>query len=147
MMKRIILLLPILVSILFISGCKDSNQNFIKVDYNNTPANVQKFIDSNSDKNGVYLFMGDYLGSNKKDSYIFFNLHHVIQGEKAAILKDIKYDTADDIFNVYFSTEYTDDYSKNAVNKVIYKIKIPDKISRIDLHKDGTHIPFDKIGN
>lgn len=143
MSKMIILLLPILIVISIMAGCGKSSQNFFRVDYNSVPEKVQKFIDSNSNKNGVYL----YSDGIKEDRYVYFNSYNVIQGEKAAFFKDIKYDTAEDRLNIYFGTEYTDNYSNKLDNKVIYKLITQDNIERIDLHKNGIHIPFDVIGN
>ncbi len=142
-MFKKILLLPVLIIISIMVGCGKSDNRFFRVDYSNIPQKVQKYIDANSDKNGVYL----YTTGNKQDEYVYFNSFNVVQGEKAAFFKDIRYDTDDDRLNIYFSTEYTDDYSKINDNKVIYKLSTQEKIKRIDLHKNGTHVPFDIIGN
>jgi len=142
-MKKMIYLLLIscwLVAIL--TGCnKKAEPEFSKVELQNVSKAVQNFMDRNSEKNGIYLY-----SKSNADEYIFLNAFNVIQGEKAASFKDIKYNIKENTLNIYFNEELTDDYTKNIDNKIIYKIKSSLEFDTIKVFRNGKGIPFDVVG-
>jgi hypothetical protein len=142
-MKKMMYLLLIaccLVSVL--NGCnKKTEAEFYEVELQNVPNTVQDFMDRNSKKNGVYLYSKINL-----DSYLFLNAFNVIQGEKAAYFKDIKYNINENTLNIYFNEELTDDYTMKLDNRLIYKIKSSMEFDTIKVFRNDREIPIDVVG-
>ncbi|SDG60604.1 hypothetical protein [Desulfosporosinus hippei] len=126
MRKMIYLLLIFCLVLTTTMGCnKESDSEFSKVVRQDIPKRVQNFIDTNSEKNGVYLYSSNI--DNDDYSYFFLNAINVNQGDRASFFTDVKFEIEEQeqTLKISFNEELTDDsyYTRKIDNMLIYKIK------------------------
>lgn len=130
-------------------GCnKESDSEFSKVVRQDIPKRVQNFIDTNSEKNGVYLYSSNI--DNDDYDYLFLNAINVNQGDRASFFTDVKFEIEEQehTLKINFNEELTDDlnYTQKIDNMLIYKIKSSESFDTIKVFKNGKAIPIDVVG-
>lgn len=149
-MRKIIYLLLIFCLVLATTlGCnKESDSEFSKVVRQDIPKRVQNFIDTNSEKNGVYLYSSNI--DNDDYDYLFLNAINVNQGDRASFFTDVKFEIEEQehTLKINFNEELTDDlnYTQKIDNMLIYKIKSSESFDTIKVFKNGKAIPIDVVG-
>jgi len=130
-------------------GCnKESDSEFSKVVRQDIPKRVQNFINTTSEKNGVYLYASNI--DNDDYDYFFLNAINVNQGDRASFFTDVKFEIVEQehTLKISFNEELTDDssYNRKIDNMLIYKFKSSEKFDTIIVFKNGEAIPIDVIG-
>jgi uncharacterized protein YcfL len=124
--------------VLLLAGC-NSKLSYSETDLESVEKDVQDFVLSVSDTNGVYLYFNGtkkaYVflnGVNKEEGELFFKHFHV---EAVGNMLDISYSQEENI-------EATD---KSFKNQMLYEINKDKDYVKIQLFKNGEKIPFDSI--
>ncbi len=149
MRKMFYLLLFFCLVLATTMGCnKKSDSEFSKVERQDIPKRVQNFIDTNNEKNGVYLYSSNI--DNDDYDYFFLNAINVNQGDRASFFTDVKFqiEEQEHTLNINFNEELNDDsnYTLKIDNMLIYKIKSSEKFDTIKVFKNGKAIPIDVVG-
>lgn len=149
MRKMIYLLLIFCLVLATTLGCnKESDSEFSKVVRQDIPKRVQNFIDTTSEKNGVYLYASNI--DNDDYDYLFLNAINVNQGDRASFFTDVEFEIEEQehTLKISFNEELADDsnYTQKIENMLIYKIKSSEKFDTIKVFKNGEAIPIDVVG-
>ncbi|WP_242833838.1 hypothetical protein [Desulfosporosinus sp. OT] len=127
---------------------KESDSEFSKVVRQDIPKRVQNFIDTTSEKNGVYLYASNF--DNDDYDYLFLNAINVNQGDRASFFTDVEFEIEEQehTLKISFNEELADDwnYTQKIENMLIYKIKLSEKFDTIKVFKNGEAIPIDVVG-
>ncbi|EGW38771.1 putative lipoprotein [Desulfosporosinus sp. OT] len=149
MRKMIYLLLIFCLVLATTLECnKESDSEFSKVVRQDIPKRVQNFIDTTSEKNGVYLYASNF--DNDDYDYLFLNAINVNQGDRASFFTDVEFEIEEQehTLKISFNEELADDwnYTQKIENMLIYKIKLSEKFDTIKVFKNGEAIPIDVVG-
>ena len=149
MRKMIYLLLIFCLVLATTMRCnKESDSEFSKVVRQDIPKRVQNFIDTTSEKNGVYLYSSNI--DNDDYDYFFLNAINVDQGDRASFFTDVTFEIEEQehTLKISFNEELTDDsnYTRKIDNMLIYKIKSSEKFDTIKVFKNGKAVPIDVVG-
>lgn len=137
-------LLPLIFLLIVLAGCNKENTqelSYSEVMIESTDQDVQKFITSMKEKNGVYLYQdaGDKL-------FVLLNSNTVKQGERAIYFTDFDVKSEMDTVSIYFGEESTEEYvNKELNNQVIYEVKLDKKYDVINLFKNNEVAHFTTV--
>ena len=113
-MRKILLLITLT---LLLTAC-NQELKVSEVDLEKVNRDIQEIIEGIQGENGNYMITGE------KESYIFLNQINVTQGEEAIVLSGFTAVVKENMLNIEFSEESTDDYeSKDLKHQMLYKIK------------------------
>ncbi|RKD25719.1 hypothetical protein BEP19_01900 [Ammoniphilus oxalaticus] len=132
--------IALLVSILLLSGC-GSESSFFPVKEIDVGADIQSFLKSVEQVNGVHLYL-----NSPKVIYVYLNGAIVKQGEKAVHFIDFDVKENGDTLHILYTSNETDNYSDPSLrHNHLYQVKLKKKYEKIKLFRNGEETHFGVI--
>jgi len=128
-----------LILILILSSCS-KRISYSQINERQLEKNVQTFIQSVTDENGIYLFI------DQNTLYVYVNGSNVNFGEHSLIFTDFDVQSNDDTLNILFNEEKTSDYTDKSLNRtLLYKVDLYKDYEHIKAYKNGEEVSFGVI--
>jgi len=128
-----------IILILILSGC-DDKLSYSQINERQLEKNVQTFIQSVTDENGIHLFI------DQNTLYVYVNGSNVTLGENSLIFTDFVVEADGDSLNILFNEEKTSDYTDKSLNRtLLYKVDLDKDYEHIKAYKNGEEVSFGVI--
>lgn len=126
-----------LIFVVLLASC-NSKLSYIEISQENVQKDVQDFIMSVSDTNGVYL----YLEGTEK-AYVFLNGVNKKQGE--LFFKQFHVEPVGNMLDISYTEEDLNVTDKTVKNQMLYQINLDKEYNTFQLFENGEEISFDVI--